>query len=163
MRRVIIVASSALLLAAPARADVREPRASGVELGVVHEVGVWLTTHTKVGATLSRRIWERLYVAISAGAGGSASLVVHEAAVASGLILHPSRSLDVILGWRAGHARFVVDRMDIHAVAIGPVIRLEYALGARWRIQAEPLSTRGYWARAWGFTVGSRLGVEYAF
>jgi hypothetical protein len=146
-----------------------EPLASAVTVGVHQELGPWMTAHTKLTAGASHRFRDRIQVSLAIAVGGrrdaifGETLVVHEELAGAAVVLHATRSLNVIVGWRVGHTEFRLGEMNVHAVALAPSVVLERRLRGHWRLAVEPLGGKAYWSRAWAFTLLSRVDLEYAF
>jgi hypothetical protein len=154
-------------------AHAQEVYRNSIATVVTHEFGVFMASNTKLGIGLGHTFADRLYVSGNVGVGsgrvralGSTTLIYEEFAEA-GLVLHPSRAIDILLAWRLGLAYFRFDTeiggADLHAVTMAPVFRVDYAFRPRWKIQFAPFVLRGYWSRAWGTNLGVELALGYRF
>ncbi len=130
-------------------------------------------TNNSLASVAFEFVWrERFHTAIRVGAGiwptSRGSTVVTEETLELGINLRPSRSLGVLLGWRAGHSYFKKTQpefldSEVSVFAFEPVTRISVALGRDWFLRFMPLTMNFYKSRVWGFTVGSEIGIARRF
>jgi hypothetical protein len=165
-----VVVSVSVARAEPAHENADEPaHPTVVGASATHEFGVFMASNTKLGVTLAHAVGGRFHVGIGLGAGtgntraafGASRLFVHEELVEAGIVLHPSRTIDLVLGWRVGHAAFWFSGMTVNTMTMSPLLRIDYAYKPRWTIQVEPIILRGYWSSGWGTNLGVQVALGY--
>ena len=121
------------------------------------------------------RLWhKRLSIAVRVGVGfwpsGSdlSSTLVTEETLEIGIKLQPSRSVGLLLGWRAGHSyfkkrQFLFEDTRVSTLALEPITRLSIALDSGWSFRFMPFTMNFYKSRVWGLTVGSEVGFARRF
>jgi hypothetical protein len=159
---------SLLVIVAVLPASAAADRTCAVGASTSHEVGIFAASSSKLGGSFACTFADRAYVgaALALGVGtkegpAGASLVVHEELVGLGLVLHASRALDVVVGWRLGHAAFHGDNLDRDVLATTPLLRFDLAIDASWILQLEPLGVRAYWVSGWATSLGAQVALAY--
>lgn len=88
---------------------------------------------------------------------------IYEAGAELGIMLHASRELDVLLGWRAGVARFSYTNVSVDTLAIGPMAEIFYLASECIQIRIAPLGVTAYSSGLWELIVGPEVGVVWRF
>ena len=162
-----IAVAVAVVTTAPRSAMSQPERTNQIGANLTHEFGVFMVSHTKVGAALSRLFGDRLHVGANASVGTGPDVVVHEETVQAGLVLHPSARIDVLMAWRFGYTYFklgtVSGDVGIHALTFEPVFRFDYRIRSNIDVTFAPLVLSGFWSRAWGTNLAVELGLAYNF
>lgn len=79
----------------------------------------------------------------------------------AGARIHAGRKLDVLLGWRVGHAGLDFGFAYAHATAFSPILQMAVPLRDRLELRIEPVTTTLYWADSWQWTLGMNVGVAW--
>lgn len=98
---------------------------------------------------------------ISFDLGGDSQ--IYEAVGELGIVLHASRELDVLLGWRAGYGRFHFNDISIDTYAIGPMAEIFYFASERVQIRFAPFGATAYNGGLWELMIGPEVGVLWSF
>lgn len=154
--------ASALVVAnaAPARADDGARGSIAISasprLGPVPGEAVF----HRVDALAAHSWRRRLHVGagVGLGAGGSAPWFA-QAFVEAGAWLHASDSLDVLLGWRAGAARFSIDDMQVDALVIEPVGELRWRASPHIDVRFVPITITAYVRQTMNLLTGPEVGL----
>ncbi|MFN0250934.1 MAG: hypothetical protein ACKV2T_28935 [Kofleriaceae bacterium] len=88
---------------------------------------------------------------------------IYEGGGELGIVLHTSREIDVLLGWRVGYAHFRFNGVSIGALAISPVADIFYLASDCIQIRISPLSATAHHAGLWKLMVGPEVGVVWRF
>jgi hypothetical protein len=140
---------------------------SQIGVGLTHEFGVFMISHTKVAVSASRNFFGRLHLGANAAAGVGPDVLVHEETVQAGLVLHPSERVDFLMAWRLGYAYFslttAADDLGIHTLTFEPILRIDYQVRDDLEITLAPFVLSGFWSHAWGTNIAVELELAYRF
>lgn len=141
------------------------PYLFSLEAGV--GIGLFFTTHGRLSVSFGRRFWDRLEVEASFMVGVGEQLIPIESSIRSALLLHLSRRLDLLLGWRVGYALFHVTvptgTLWTSSFVLAMVAGLKVAITPAWALRLTPIVATGYWNGVWGFTLEPGVGAAYRF
>jgi hypothetical protein len=111
---------------------------------------------------------DRFHAGVRASGGALGGVRFVQEMAEAGVWLHASRSVDVLLGWRTGHAYLEIDVRDgrpitVHAFAIEPVAELAFRISRRVDVRVAPLHVTGYYVGLWQAAFGPEVGVAWSF
>jgi hypothetical protein len=115
----------------------------------------------RVAVSGSRRWSDRWQVGLDATLVVGTGVIITEQLVEAGVWIHPSKRLDVLLGWRVGHAWFDFSYAHVHAAAFQPVALIAVRLAPRLDLQVEPFTANLYLSGIWQITTGGQLGLAW--
>ncbi|HEY5921143.1 MAG TPA: hypothetical protein VIV11_05710 [Kofleriaceae bacterium] len=118
--------------------------------------------YPRLVVTGARRSWDRLQLGVNLGVGSSPGLFETHQSGEVGIWLYPSRSIDLLLGWRIGHA-YLYDThgpasLSVHSAIVETFATMELHLGPV-ELRVTPLLITGYRTGAWLLLIGPQIGV----
>ena len=101
---------------------------------------------------------------VAAGVGDELRWI--DTRVGMGLVFHPGRRVDFLLGWRVGDT-YATGKIggapfSLNLLAADLVPRLSVAMWPRWSMRATPLAPTLYWHHVYSGALALELGVEHA-
>lgn len=88
---------------------------------------------------------------------------IYEAGGELGIVLHASREIDVLLGWRVGYAHFRFNNVSVDALAVAPLAEIFFLASACIQIRIAPFGMTAYNAGLWELMIGPEVGVVWRF
>ena len=115
----------------------------------------------RVAVSGSRRWSDRWQLGLDATLVVGSGVVITEQLLEAGVWLHPSKRLDVLLGWRIGHAWFDFSYAHVHAAAFQPVALIAIRVAPRLDVQVQPFVANMYLSGMWQVTTGGEVGIAW--
>jgi len=130
-------------------------------------IGVFFTHHGRVGLAVGRTFFHRVELALTLHYGSGTNLASHEESVRVGLLLHLARRLDVMMGWRVGHAGFYIpmpgETLRTESLVASVLGELRYALSPSFELRVAPFVGTGYWNGLWALSLEPYAGLAWRF
>jgi len=160
---ILLVAVATGTTATPASAERRAHIDLAPELGVAGPEAA-----RKIGGGLALRPLPWLEVGLSASFATGRFVFSSEEMASAALVFHRFDRIELLLGARAGHARFtdrsLMGTFSVDFLAIEPLrIDVRYRPTERIELRFAPVVPSAYYAEIWAFSVGPELGVGVIF
>jgi hypothetical protein len=124
-------------------------------------------THGTLAISLGWRLWQRIAIEGALHLGAGSDLQVLEGTLLAGVLLHVSRRIDLMLGWRVGYGVFRVavpnGTLGVGAFVGSAIAELRWTLSPALELRAAPLVGTGYWNDLWGVVIEPSAGIAYRF
>jgi len=154
----VLAAFSTSAYAAPAADEVY---AIGAQAGPQLAITANDNVLGRLAVSASRRWSDRWHVGLDATVVVGTGVLITEQLVEAGVWLHASSRVDVLLGWRIGHAWFDFSYAHVHAAAFQPIALIAVRLAPRLDLRVEPFAANMYLSGMWQVTTGGEVGVAW--
>ena len=113
-----------------------------------------------VDVAVAHTWWNRFRAGVVTGAGTGGNARPFEQTYADlGAMLHPSHSLDLLIGWRFGAAHYSLFDRSFNAVAIESYAELRFRARENVDVIFAPMTVAYYWSGVFSIRLGPELGV----
>lgn len=117
-----------------------------------------------VDVAVAHTWWNRFRAGVVIGGGSGGNARWFEQTYADlGAVIHPSQSLDLVVGWRFGAAHYALFNRTFNATAIESYAELRFRARANVDVIFAPMVVAYYWSGVFSIRLGPEIGAAVRF